>query len=46
MCPACIGSALTLFAGASSAGVAACLAFWRLKVRRAKRASSEGCEHC
>ena len=50
MCPACIGSALTLVVGATSAGVAACLAFWRVKVRCAARtetsAAGQQCSQC
>jgi hypothetical protein len=47
MCPACIGSALAIAAGTSSAGLAALLTFWRMKVKRApKPAPAAREEHC
>ena len=50
MCPACIGSALTLVVGATSAGVAACLAYLSVKVRRGMtpqaQATGEPCSQC
>jgi hypothetical protein len=50
MCPACIGSAVTLVVGATSAAVAACLAFWGRKVRGAAKMEMSGpaeqCSQC
>jgi hypothetical protein len=50
MCPACIGSALAIAAGATSAGFAALLTFWRVKVKRAAPpeppAPEEHCNAC
>jgi hypothetical protein len=50
MCPACIGSALAIAAGTTSAGLAALLTFWRVKVKRAAKseppAPEEHCSEC